>query len=360
MGKISEYKPTNVSIPGETLLDVLKEIGMSQVELSKRMGRPFKTINEIIKGKAVITPETALQLETVLDIPASFWLNRQNKYNESVARVQHVEKLHQFTSWLNNFPLKEMKKYFGLLKEEKKVDQVKELLTFFSVASPDLWDKYFTSLVINYRDSKIYDKGKEALSVWLRLGEIEANKIECAEFNKSLFKEMLNEIRSLTTQNPEDFESKMKEYCASSGVAHVIIPELPKTRVCGATRWLTSNKALIQQNLRYKTNDQFWFTFFHEAAHILLHSDKDLILEFEGNRNKYEEDADNFAANFLIPSKEYEKFLLDDNITKSSIKSFADSVGITPGIVVGRLQHEGKIKYSWFNELKVKFRWSEN
>ncbi|MEO8956236.1 MAG: HigA family addiction module antitoxin, partial [Ktedonobacteraceae bacterium] len=70
----NEYHPDYVSPPGETLLETLETIGMSQAELAKGIGCSVKTINEIIQKKAAITAETALQLEQVLHIPASFWL----------------------------------------------------------------------------------------------------------------------------------------------------------------------------------------------------------------------------------------------------------------------------------------------
>src|SRR2546428_9503399 len=83
----NEYYPDYVSPPGETLLETLEAIGMSQAELAKRMGCPVKTINEIIEKKAPITTETALQLEQVLHVPASFWLKREQHYRESLARL---------------------------------------------------------------------------------------------------------------------------------------------------------------------------------------------------------------------------------------------------------------------------------
>ena len=82
----NEYQQDYVSSPGETLLETLETTGMSQVELAKRMGRPVKTINEIIQKKASITLEIALQLEQVLHIPVSFWLMRELDYRESLAR----------------------------------------------------------------------------------------------------------------------------------------------------------------------------------------------------------------------------------------------------------------------------------
>lgn len=83
---LNEYNPDSISAPGETLLETLDAIGMSQTELAKRMGRPIKTINEIVQEKAAITAETALQLEQVLRIPASFWLRYEQLYRESLAR----------------------------------------------------------------------------------------------------------------------------------------------------------------------------------------------------------------------------------------------------------------------------------
>jgi HTH-type transcriptional regulator/antitoxin HigA len=49
--------------PGEHLADTLREVGMNQSELARRMGRPQQAINEIVRGVKAITAETALQLE---------------------------------------------------------------------------------------------------------------------------------------------------------------------------------------------------------------------------------------------------------------------------------------------------------
>ena len=83
----NEYHPDSVSAPGETLAETLDALGISQTELAKRMDCPIKTINEIIQGKAAITTETALQLEQVLRLPASFWLKREQQYREALARL---------------------------------------------------------------------------------------------------------------------------------------------------------------------------------------------------------------------------------------------------------------------------------
>lgn len=355
--RVTEYSPTKISHAGVTLKETLRSIGMTQSELAKRMGRPIKTINEIIKGKATITSETALQLETVLGVPASFWLKRQQLYDESVARIRQSNQLQHFVTWAGRFPINEMHKYFNFPKHIDKVDKVKELLTFFGVVSPTQWESHWDRVVVSYRKSSAFTVQKEALSAWLRIGELKAQKVKCANFSETAFKAALHQIRSLTTTDPEHFEPKVKELCASSGVAYVLIPELPKTHVSGATRWISSKRALIQQNLRFKTNDQFWFTFFHEAGHILLHNNQDLILEYKGNQDEREKEADKFAADFLISPREYHSFVSKGIFTRASVGAFAKSISIDPAIVVGRLQHDKYIGYDYLNGLKEKFQW---
>lgn len=78
----NEYYPDSVSAPGETLLETIETIGISQLELAEHMKCSIEWISELIQGKAVITPEVALQLEQILLIPASFWLKREQYYRE--------------------------------------------------------------------------------------------------------------------------------------------------------------------------------------------------------------------------------------------------------------------------------------
>ena len=357
----NEYAPTEVSHPGETLGGTLEALGMSQKELAARMGRPLKTINEIIHGKTWITPETALQLETVLRVPANFWLKRQSQYDEFLARKEQSEELAKHVSWLKNFPLKEMGAQFGFSLQKDSIEQVRQVLMFFGVASSAQWEEYWNAVTVNYRKSDAFASHAGAMAAWLRKGELDAQQIECEEFDAQKLKDVLEEIRSLTIRPPEIFQPGMKELCAAVGVAHVLTPELPKTRVCGATRWLNSKKALLQQSSRYKWNDQFWFTFFHEAGHLILHGRQDLIVEFPGGvRTKTEEEANRFAADCLIDPDDFAEFVEEQAFSEKSVKLFAKARGIAPAIVVGRLQHDKLIRFNQLNGLKEKFFWSFN
>ena len=360
----TQYRPDYVSPPGETLLEALEERGMTQAELAQRTGRPKKTINEIVKGKAAITPETALQFERVLGIPATFWNKREQQYREALARLQDEQRLKGWKDWLKALPVKQMIAHGWVKRCEDKAAQVLEMLTFFGVASPDAYEAVYEQEIVAFRKSGVstakVDHG--ATAAWLRQGEIAATEIDCALYNERRFGEALRRIRALTTQPPEVFEPEVVRLCAEAGVAVVFVPELPRTGICGATRWLTPTKALLQLSLRYKTDDQLWFTFFHEAGHILLHRKKEIFLETgDMSGDDEENEAHEFARDILIPLPEWQTFVGSGQYhTKADIADFAEQVGIAPGIVVGRLQHDEYLPFSHCNDLKQRLEWVED
>lgn len=365
MGKAIEnqYRPDDVSVPGETVLDTLIALGMSQAELAERTGRSKKMINEIIKGKAPITPRMALELERVLGAPASFWNNRERQFREALARAEERERLQQQVKWLEKLPVNAMAKWGWVEKHKEKVPQVKEMLSFFGIASPDQWPTLGQTLErqVQFRKSTAFQVDNGALLAWLRKGELEAKQMHCAPYNAGKFALSLGTARRLTMASLEVFQPELIQLCAACGVAVVFVPELPKTRVSGATRWLRPEKALIQLSLRYKTDDHLWFSFFHEAGHILKHGKKEIFIEGgEMDMDAVKEDeADRFAADCLIPRKDYQSFIKDRPFSKTAIGQFAGRMGISPGIVVGRLQHDGHLPMSHCNDLKKKFVWAD-
>jgi HTH-type transcriptional regulator / antitoxin HigA len=354
----NQYTPNYVAHPGETLLETLEALGMSQADLADRTGRPKKTINEIIHGKATITPETALQLERVLRVPASFWNNLERNYREFIASQEEQKKLQQHVEWLKQIPVKDMSKQGWIQIYKDKIQQLREVLTFFGVVSPERWEEVWGNMPVAFRKSSAFEGSRGAITAWLRRGEIEAQSIYCAPYDAGKFKKTLRQIRSLTNESPEVFQPEVVRLCSQVGVAVVFVPELPKTHICGATRWLKSDKALIQLSLRHKTDDHLWFAFFHEAGHVLLHGKQDLFLEINSTDDPKEQEANNFAANFLIPEAELQQFIKSNQYTQTAIQQFATKVGIAPGIVVGRLQHAKLLPHAHCNDLKRRFAWA--
>jgi addiction module HigA family antidote len=354
----NQYAPDNVSAPGETLEEVLESRGMSQAELADRTGRPKKTINEIIKGKAAITPETAIQLERVFGITASFWITREQNYREALAREKEGDALEGQSDWLNNIPYRAMAKLGWVAERKEKAAQMEEVLRFFGVASPASWEGIWSGSVPVFRQSPSFQSKPGAVAAWLRKGEIEASQWECEAFDEQAFRLALGRVRSLTREMPEDFATTVQNICSASGVLVAFVPELPGTSLWGATRWLSPTRALMQLSLRYKTDDHLWFTFFHEAGHILLHGKREVFLEDDGDdRSNKEAEADAFARDWLIPMSQYRVFCRKGSFSCASASRFAHEAGIAPGIVVGRLQHDGYLDRAHCNNLKKKVDW---
>lgn len=357
----TEYMPDVVSPPGETLLEMLEERQMSQVEFAERSGRPVKTISEIINGKSAITTETALQFEKVLGVSARFWLNREQDYQEWKARASEHKKLEKYVSWIRNFPIRDMVKLRWIAQFDDEVTQLIEVLRFFGIASPEQWSSIWQETAVAYRRSPKYSFDPHITSVWLRQGEINAHEIECAPYDANKFREALHEIRLLTTRDPEEFVPAMTQLCADAGVAVVFVHELPRLKTSGATRWLSPTKAMIQLSLLYKRDDSLWFTFFHESGHIIKHGKKDIFLEGAGVEDEKENEANTFAADILIPPSDYRGFKPRGyHFSESEVIEFAKRIGIAPGIVVGRLQYDKRIARTHLNPLKRTLTWAND
>lgn len=359
--------------PGEYLVEVLEDLEMSQAELARRMGRPTQVINEIVKGTKAITPDTALQLEKVIpDVPAYLWTGLEEEYRLTLARQEDERQLEQEAELLNPdaFDPKlydAMAKQGWIKKSPEKIGKVKELLKYFGVSS-----LYNLAEVRSYSPAFRLSKSQEhsacdyALAAWLRKGELEARGLEkvtdVRPFNADKLKALLPQLRALTLKDPEVFLPEAQRLLAGCGVLHVVLRHLPKTYAHGATFWLTPTKVVVQVSDRMKWADIFWFSLFHELGHVLLHGKRNTIVTFDKkdvyrdeNSLKLEGEADNFASNALIPYDEYLDFISRGNFSALRVKAFAKRIGIAPGIIVGRLQHERHILSNQLRELREQY-----
>lgn len=354
------HKPDYITTPGEILEEHLAVAGMSKTELATRCGRPNKTISEIIHGKAEITPQTAIQLERVLGQPATFWLALESRYRLSLATTDERAARRDALPWAKAFPVKALVERGHIEAPEDDEDLVGKLFSFFGVGTVAGWEMQFGGEQVAYRRSPSLKAAHESVAAWIRAGELRAATIDCGVYDAKRFRTALASVRALAARPFADVHEQIVELCATAGVAVVFLPELPKTCLSGIARWLSKDKALIQLSMRHKTGDHAWFSFFHEAGHIVLHGKKTIFLDEKGmDIDELEDEADRFAQEQLLPSPSYAAFVARRDFSSSAVKRFAATQRIAPGVVVGRLQHEKHIHFAMLNDLKDRLTWGD-
>jgi len=352
------YAPDYAVAPGEILEEILDVRGISKGDLAERCGLTPKTISLITARKAPVTPETAIQLERVLGMSANVWNNLEANYRLFRAKEQDCGELEKHEDWLNGFPITEMVRRHWVARGSNLAENVAMLLNFFGVGSVASWEEKYGNLCVRLRKAATYQPSREALAAWIRRCEIKAAEVETELYSKEKMGKVLDDIRGLSCEDPEVFEPKMVEFMASAGVALVFVGELPGTHLSGATKWLSANKAMMALSLRYKTDDHVWFTVFHEAAHLKLHSKKLAFIDGteRETQDHQEKEADQFATNHLIPQRTYSRFIEKGIFTTDRIRELAGELGIAPGIIVGRLQHDKHLDWGKLNYLKCRFQ----
>lgn len=347
------YRPASVSAPGTTLAELIEERGIAQAELARRMGRPVNAVNEMVLGTKEITEDTALELERVLGTPAHFWLAREARYREYLARQRDAGRAESRLDWLNRLPLKQLQDTghlpAGRLTATFKASLIEPALRFFGVASPEGWEEQYGRVQAAFRRANpAKQTDNAAITAWLRLGEIAALSADLPVHSAQTLQANVPAMRTLSTRPAAEIGSGLKTLCAQAGVVLLFVPAFAGTHVSGVARWL-GDRPLIQLSLLGKWNDVFWFSFFHEVAHILKHPKRAVFLDDASSgaavQSKEEREANQFAEDVLISPADRQR-LVRIALTAAGVRAFAQEVDIHPGIVVGSLQHMGLVDYA--------------
>lgn len=353
------YEPAELVAPGETLTEWLSREEMTQAEFAKRTSLTPKHINQVIRGNVGISPDVALTFERVTEISARLWTQLDANYQLAKQRLQEDEALREHVDLIDRFPIKELENRNAIAHKTKKTDKLRELLRFFLVADADALEDVWLRPAL-YRQTKAFEIDQGAVASWLRLAEVQAAKIKTRPFDAGACRAAISQMRELSTLPGIKWLDPLKELCASVGIALVILKELPKCRINGATRWLSPERAMVVLSLRHRRNDIFWFTLFHELCHVLRHSKKQTFVDSKGSgiAKELEDEADGFASRVLIPTQ----FAADlrQLQTAKAVQDFADSIRVAPGIVVGRMQHEGLIPHKQWPGLFVRYRFADD
>ena len=357
----NQFQPDYAVSPGWILEERLEAQGISHAEFARRCGRSTELISQIIAEEAPLKPEMALKFEKVLGVDASIWLGIEANYQLHRAREAEAANATGAAAWLRTLPIRELVKRGVIRRPESDADAFSKLLSFFGVGSVEAWQLKYGLANVAYRHSPSFKSDEAALSTWLRLGELDAEGQDCADYNETRFERALGEIRGLTRAPIEESLSRSRQLCNQSGVALALVKPLPRTALGGSAWWLSPGKAVIQLSARYKSDNHLWLSFFREAAHIHLHSKKNIFVdEFKGCGADLEAEANAWAANVLVPRSAWEQFVADSPYSERAVRAFAEEQGIAPGIVVGILQHGKHLPWTRLNDLKVRYKWRDD
>lgn len=346
---ISRSRYTIAVPPGETIKEQLATKDLTQKELACRLGFSEKHISKLMNGAVALTPETAVKLEPVLGIPASFWLGLESNYRKDLAIVKDESEMEDDETLVRKCPYAECVKH-GWLPDTKDIkERVRALRSYFNVSNLKHLFVPENALMPRIAFRCLGDKESIATAIWVEQAKKRAEKITVEKLDLYRLEQLLPEFREMTKENPAVFYPKLEKMCASCGIALLTLPCLSGTKLHGAS-FAWKKRVVLALTVRRKYADVFWFSFFHEIGHIIeMH-----YAQASEDIEKQEKDADLFARNTLIPPDEYHKLSFGP-LDSSSIRLFAESVDIAPGIVVGRLQKEGKIGYDELNSLRDKY-----
>lgn len=356
----SNFNPNWASPPVETIKRVLNKKGICFEEFSSNIELTQEQITGLISGTIRINKSLAQKFEQYLGGSSAFWLKRDEQYVSQLKGVS-IQK-EEDNDWINILPISEMIR-FGWIDNTENL--IQSCLDFFAVKSKTEWENQYEKMIAKsmFRTSSSFNEEIGALSVWLRRGEVIANKIQCSCWNAEKLEKSIPELRKLTRiKSPKEFLPKLIEICSSAGVAISIVRAPKGCRSSGVTRFVNKDKAILQLSFRYLVDDHFWFTFFHELGHLIMHGKEKLFLEHTSNKERFESDeeleANFFAQAALIPN-EYEGALKTMRRDKRTIIKFSSELGISPGILIGQLQHRKIIKFEYLNSYKRRYNWEE-
>ncbi|MET4519085.1 ImmA/IrrE family metallo-endopeptidase [Bradyrhizobium sp. I1.7.5] len=358
----SSFRPDWFSKPGDTLLTLMEQRELTSEALARKLRCHHSVVQGLLSGSTAVDDRLATALAKYVGGTPAFWHTRQSKYVEALSRAADAVPKDRGLQWISQFPHKDMASYGWVTPAAKRDELIKAYLAYFGVNTPEEWSSRYENTMHEtaFRTSPTYSSTVGAISAWLRRGEIEATAIKCASWQPNRLLRSLEQLRVLTkAKSPSYFLPRVRKLCADAGVAVVFVRAPSGCRASGATKFIARDKAMVILSFRYLSDDHFWFTFFHELGHLLLHKSTMTFVDGEpGITSDLEAEANEFAADTLIPPSRRDE-MMDLPASKEKIIRFAYSVGVSAGIVVGQMQHRDAITSKQMNFLKRRFNWEQ-
>ena len=352
MSNYIEYNDKIAFHPGYYISEAIEESGLTQYDFAKRLDTTPKNISCLVNGEQKLSTDIAMKLARMLDTSVEYWLNLQTAYDTITAEIKSDEALKEERRIFNYLDYKYFQSNFGLPALPRKTDlQIEQVRKFLNVSALTVFRE--RDMAVNFRSNTttLDESNIVKANIMVQIATNLALKKPAPKFNRNKFNEVANYALTLTKEH-QHFYSLLHKAFFEAGVNFVILPNLPGSKINGATKRIKSNIVLMVNDRRLYS-DTFWFTLFHEIGHI---NNGDLGITFEDRLHHAEDEADIYAENKLIPPEAYELFLTKCNrhFTVQNISHFADQIGRDPGIIIGRLKNDRLIDYrdNRFNSLQ--------
>jgi HTH-type transcriptional regulator/antitoxin HigA len=267
------FQPNWFSKPGDTIAALMLQRQLSARQLAEALKIDSGKLRALIAGAAEIDSKLAVRLSRAIGGTPTFWTKRQSTYTAALSRAAEKAMGPGATAWMQKFPQKEMSDYGWVPKTTKRSETLKSYLAYFGVSDPAEWERRYTEALtdVAFRTSPTFESKAGALSAWLRQGEMQASTIQTSPWNEDRLRNTLPELRKLSLRkSPANFIPQIQAICASVGIAVVFVRAPTGCRASGATRFVAPGKAMIVLSFRYRSDDHFWFTFFHESATLFF------------------------------------------------------------------------------------------
>lgn len=343
--------------PGETIAEVLENRDMSQRELAIRTGMTEKHVSTVIHGKKNISAAFARKLEYALGIESSFWMNLQSNYDQELLEF---EELHNITDEELNI-LKNLKEVsetwasFGWLDAESNpAAMVLDYRMMLGISNLiDIPKISYAAAYRVQRNRKSIDP--YVLYAWQRMCELLTENAKTVDdVDVGMLRSSIPEIKKTMFMREDLIQARLSEIFSKCGIAFRVVPNFAGAPVQGFIKRTGENALILCVTLRQKFADIFWFTLFHEIAHILNGDTKREFIDFDSVPGDMELKADSVAGELLINQQEYDAFLSNEGYkNQKQLEQFAISQNVKDYIVRGRLMKEKLIPWS----ARPRYKW---
>ncbi|KAB1662769.1 ImmA/IrrE family metallo-endopeptidase [Pseudoclavibacter sp. CFCC 13611] len=345
--------------PGSYLEEWLDDHQMSQAELARRLGVSGKHVSKLIGG-ASLSPSVANGVALVTGVPAATWLTWEALYRADMARLSELESVVPSKDVLARFPLSTLRKHNYVTATLRRPALVaRELCAFFRVANFSVLTELAERQLALPRQQVVLRPQTYAMATWVRLCELQAEASwgGGSPYSKQALELAVPQIRALSREflsGPDDAQERLVSLLASAGVQLIFEPGVDGARAYGGTFW-HEGRPVIGLTLRGKDDGQFWFTLFHEIGHVLKHNKSVAHINEVASRsdNAAEIEADSYAQEVLIPSSYAVE--LPKLKSKEQVRALASEIGVSPGVVVGRLWHDQLWPHTHGHDLTLQF-----